>query len=531
MKVRFQALQGYAYGAIQPSVVLRFPRDFDAKGGDFRFLASIVKSLGVHCGTVQFEKLGRLNDIPSTPSKYARLIAGLNAIFGDKAFTPIKVFFEGNELAFALPTLSTDLVWHNMAFVSKLMRESPRASAQLDVDSLVDNLKTAHRHYLPGGTNALPFIMAAAERCLPFKVLMRDYIIFGYGAGSRIFRSSITETEKSIGVGLASNKVDTNRLLRLSGLPVADQARVANVQSAKHFAKIFGYPVVLKPDNASRGRGVYTNITDEAELKACFSELEKTFSVILLEKHMPGVYHRINVVGGELVLAVRRTLPYVTGNGILTIKALIDEMNAEPERNEPNSRMRKVVIDDDLHRCLRKQGYCLEDVLETGHSLYLKSIAKMSQGASQTDIEADMHPENLELCRKVARIMRLEVLGIDILSPDLTVPWYKTETSICEVNAQPQLDISSRHAYPMILEKYIPQQPRVEVRITTDESNQQELLDTTANVVRLKLTAENVLSEGCPVQYYDTLSIADDVSAQDRSKLSAMLVSVQPIKN
>jgi cyanophycin synthetase len=173
------------------------------------------------------------------------------------------------------------------------------------------------RSLLPAGTNAGNFIAAAAERKIPFKIFNRKHIIFGYGSGSRIFNSSLTDEESVIGVQLAKSKVDTNRLLKMSGIPVAEQARVRNIDDAIRFAEKFGYPVVLKPEAEEQGRGVFPNIVHKAELKDCWRLLSNSsYKSVLIEKHVPGDVYRINTVDGEVVRVVKRDAPVVVGQEI-----------------------------------------------------------------------------------------------------------------------------------------------------------------------------------------------------------------------
>ncbi|MFC6640130.1 hypothetical protein [Sulfitobacter sediminilitoris] len=375
------------------------------------------------------------------------------------------------------------------------------------------------------------FVEAAAARKVPFKVFRQDYLIFGYGSGTSLFKSSITDRETSVGVSLAHNKVDTNRLLRLSGLPVPDQARIQTLNQAVHFAEDFGYPVVLKPENESRGRGIYADIRDRKELERCFDRLAKDYSILLLEKHVPGDHYRINLMGDQLIKATLRRPPSIDGDGTSTVRQLVDELNSDPERHDPYSAKQIVVVDEDLHRCLRKQGLSLEDVPMVGRRVQLKSISNISRGGEQVHVEDAVHPENYALCRTIARIMRLDVLGVDLLSPDLSQPWYSNNTTICEVNAQPQLGaVRKLPIYWDFLKRYLRPRARIEVTVSNRVGARQPVLfDPSISPLRVSLSVEAVLTQGCPVQYFDALEIADDVTAADRRKLERMLISVTPL--
>ena len=191
-----------------------------------------------------------------------------------------------------------------------------------------------------------------------------------------------------------------------------------------------------------------------------------------------------------------------------------------------------MAIDADLHRCLEKQNLSLDDVPASGRSVPLKSITNLSRGGEQISVEDKIHPENYALCRRIARIMRLDVLGVDLLSPDLSQPWYSNGTAICEVNAQPQLGAGRTPVYWAFLQRYL--RPAIPITLTVRAGAAERtpvLYDPADQELRLVLSARELLAEGCPVQYFDKLEIAGDVPAADRQRLERLLVSVPPAQS
>jgi len=271
MKVEVKKIEGYAYGAIQPSVVLTFS-DYSAGAKDFnKKLRKLLEYLPRFEDPQRFFDGDASIDQASTPVAFVTLLDTLNHYCGDQRFTPIRVVEEGASLCFALPTLSTAMTRFNIIALKPLVDMMGQGTSRAKVQSFLEQHKGKARPFLPAGTNASNFIAAAAERKIPFKIFNQKYIIFGYGSGSCIFNSSITDEESAIGVRLAKSKVDTNRLLKMSGIPVAEQAHVRTVDDAIRFAGRVGYPVVLKPEAEQQGRGVFANIVDETELRECWS--------------------------------------------------------------------------------------------------------------------------------------------------------------------------------------------------------------------------------------------------------------------
>ena len=529
MKVSFQAIEGYAYGCLQPSLLLKFPLEVATEEKNTQALQRLLEAIEEQTaerahGTSRSESL-----IEGGPANFAKAVTATNGFCGDRQFRTPKPFEENGFKVFSIPTLSTDLAWHNMVAISEFLKKSKAMFSTEQVAEWLEDVKKKHRHYLPGGTNTMNFIAAAIEHGLPVKVFRRDYLIFGYGSGSRMFRSSIVDCESSVGVSLASSKADTNRLLKLSGLPVADQARIRTLQQAHHFASRIGYPVVVKPDNGSQGRGIFADIRDAEELAQCFAKLKESYDTILIEKHISGDHYRIDYMGEDLIKAVRRRAPRVVGDGVSTVRALLDRLNTDPERLDPYSSKKIVTVDEDLERCLSKQDLSLDSTPSQGQSVYLKSISNLSRGGSQEHVEDMVHAANYEMCRGIARIMRLEVLGIDILSEDLSQPWYSNGAVICEVNAQPQLGASGTTVYWNLLEKYVGPRARIDLSISQKPIGRpKSLYDTSLSAIELNLSAREVLEHGCPTQYFDSLTISEDVPEPDRRALHRLLVSVEP---
>jgi len=236
MKVEVKHIEGYAFGAIQPSAVIAFS-DFTSEVDKLATqLSNLIDGLPTLEDTQRFFGDDSLFQQNSAPALFVTIIDILNRHCGDLRFSPIKVFREDGSICFAVPTLSPAMITANSQAVHLLMPKFIKGMTNEQLMKFMDDLKKRGRGFLPGGTNAGNFIAAAAERKIPFKIFNRRYIIFGYGSGSRIFNSSITDEESAIGVSLAKSKVDTNRLLKMSGIPVAEQARVRTVDDAIRFA-------------------------------------------------------------------------------------------------------------------------------------------------------------------------------------------------------------------------------------------------------------------------------------------------------
>lgn len=529
MKIGFQGIEGYVYGALQPSAVLTF----DAQQPPNSRLDKALSELSDHLSADRTDALdaetGPTAGPPAVTTQITCLLDRLNARCGDQRFTRIHLMHEGERISYAIPTLSSTLVLKNLEAVFQFINSSHGSLNPSWIEKFCEERKNACRRYLPSGTNSGNFIAAAVKRRIPFKIFSTNHLIFGYGSGSWIFNSTISEQESAIGVPLAKSKVLTNKLLGMSGFPVPDQARVQTVDEAVRHASGFGYPVVLKPDGEAQGRGIRADIRDEEELRHCFEEVSKDHDDLILEKHVPGDHYRVDFMGDELIKAVRRRPASVIGDGKTTIRKLVEKLNSDPARSDIYSSLKPVVFDTDLEVTLAKQSLSLEAVPPGGQRVVLRSISNLSRGGEQQDFRDCLHIDNLNLCLSVARTLRLDVAGVDLISKDASKPWHKNNAAICEVNAQPQLGASRTEVYWHFLSRYPLSYPPVRIIIgRTIGRKHVPLFDKTLDEIDIRLTPEDVFDSGCPTQYFTSLEITDDVPEEDRRKLAGMLVSIEP---
>ena len=529
MQIKIKYLEGYAYGAIQPSAVLSFSNLTSNIDQITTQLANLKVGLPAFEDPQRFSGETSLIEQNEDPALFVTIIDILNRHCGDQRFTPIKAFEEDGVICFAMPTLSSQMITANVRTVQPLLQKLAKSMSHEQLSKALDELKKRMRPFLPSGTNAGKFIAAAAERKIPFKIFNGRHIIFGYGSGSRIFNSSLTDEESVIGVQLAKSKVDTNRLLKMSGIPVAEQARVRTIDDAIRFAEKIGYPVVLKPEAEEQSRGVYANIIDESELKECWKFLSNSsYTSILIEKHVPGDIYRINTVDDKVVRVVKRIPAQLVGDGKSTIEELLTGFNSQPIRKDPNSSMVGLKLDDDVVRTLAKQSLDAKSIPKNEDIVYLTSISSVSRGGHSIDFDQGFHPENRKLCEKISRIMRLNLTGIDVIAVDASQTWRDGNFVICEVNSQPQLGVSHMHIYDDFITQKIKVKPLIRLVVSSASTSEISLFDPIYDNMEIKISPEIVLRQGCPVQYFNELEISDDISDEERTKIERMLVSVQP---
>jgi D-alanine-D-alanine ligase-like ATP-grasp enzyme len=521
MNIQFQKVDGYLFGAIQPSALIVFDTAETVDAADQSYLED---ALTAHLG-IRTDHFGTASDDPFL-SLFVSLVDVLNRECGDQRFTDITIRADQGKARVYIPTLSPALVARNV----KHLADHLGARSGTAPDQFMSSLRAAcvknSREFLPSGTNAGNFIAGAAKHKIPFRLLSTRHIVFGYGPSSTIFDSSIIEDESAVGVALSKSKVATHNLLALSGIPVARQWRVTSARQCAEIAARHGFPVVLKPVSEDQGRGVIADIRSLEELTACFDELSRTFDDLILEQHVAGEVYRVNTFGDQAIRVVHRQFPAVTGTGTQTIRELIDIENADPSRGAVNSSRKKISINDELVRKIGKQGLTLESIPQPGQTVRLS--AGVSGGVT---IEAadGFHPENLQLCVEAAKAMRLSLSGVDFISLDPSVPWFENGAVICEVNSQPQLGVTHQEIYGRVLFSYMKSVPEVEIHVSNSyQSSLIPLFNKAHEKIVIRIAPDVLVQTGSPSQYFTSLNVADDVLTHQRKLIFDRIVSVPP---
>ena len=279
----------------------------------------------------------------------------------------------------------------------------------------------------------------AAKRGIPFIRLNKQSLVqLGYGVNQKRIRATIASTTSNIAVDIACDKEETKLLLGAAEIPVPGGTVIRTEECLKDAIEKFGYPLVIKPIDGNHGKGNTTNInTWEQALKAFESAKSYSRSVIV-EKFITGVDFRILVINYKFICAALRTPASVIGDGKNTIQLLIDETNKDPRRGYGHEKvLTQITIDQSTQKMLDDIGYTLDTVPQKGELVLLKSTANLSTGGTSTDVTDEVHPANIFMCERIAKIIGLDICGIDIMAADLRTPVSENGGAILEVNAAP----------------------------------------------------------------------------------------------
>jgi cyanophycin synthetase len=297
----------------------------------------------------------------------------------------------------------------------------------------------AERRAFGPSTQAL--IDEAATRDIPWIRLNEASLVqLGWGKYQQRIRATMTSKTSSLAVDIAGDKDMTRRLLSSAGLPVPRGEVVRSEDAAEAAARRIGFPVVTKPLDGNHGRGVSLDLRSEDDVRGGFTRAlkEARRGEVVVESYVTGNDYRVLVVGGQMVAVAERVPAHVVGDGSQTVRALVEETNADPRRGIGHEKvLTKIKLDDPAIDLLRKQGYGLDDVPPEDAFVKLADTGNMSTGGISIDRTWEAHEDNVEIAEEAARVVGLDVAGIDFLAPDISLPVRETGGAIVEVNAAP----------------------------------------------------------------------------------------------
>lgn len=309
---------------------------------------------------------------------------------------------------------------------------------EYDLDADITTMRELREEERLGPSTA-SIVEEAAVRGVPFIRLNKYSLVqLGYGINQQRIQATVTGRTSSIGVEIACDKEDTKDLLESFSIPVPKGRIVRDEEDLEYAVKKIGYPLVIKPINGNHGRGATINIGHwDATLEA-FHIAKKHSRSVIVERFITGLDHRLLVINYRFVAAAKRTPAMVVGNGTLTIQELIDEVNKDDRRGYGHEKvLTQIKVDEITENILKEKGYTLDTTLAAGETLYLKSTANLSTGGTSTDVTDLVHPDNVFMAERIARIVGLDICGIDVMTSDINVPLPETNGAVLEVNAAP----------------------------------------------------------------------------------------------
>ena len=279
----------------------------------------------------------------------------------------------------------------------------------------------------------------ALKRGIPFIRLNKHSLVqLGYGVHQKRIRATIASTTGNIAVDIACDKEETKNLLEAAEIPVPRGTVIRSEVGLQEAVEKYGYPLVIKPIDGNHGKGNTTNIINWEQALAAFAAAKEYGRNVIVERFITGFDFRVLVIDSKFICAALRTPASVIGDGKNTIQYLMDETNKDPRRGYGHEKvLTQITMDQYTQKMLNDIGYTLETIPAKDELVLLKPTANLSTGGTSTDVTDEVHPTNIFMCERIAKIIGLDICGIDIMAKDLRNPITENGGAVLEVNAAP----------------------------------------------------------------------------------------------
>lgn len=289
------------------------------------------------------------------------------------------------------------------------------------------------------GPSTACIVEAATERGIPsIRLTDGNLVQLGYGACQHRIWTAETDQTSAIAEGIASDKDLTKQLLQSCGVPVPEGRIVENAADAWDAAEDIGLPVVVKPSDGNHGRGVSTELMTREEVEVAFKLADAEGSEVIVERFVRGNEHRLLIIGGKLAAAARGESVSVVGDGHATIRQLVDQqINTDARRGEAEEFPLDLILIDQNPSVvfeITRQGFTADSILPQGVQVVIQR-----NGNVALDVTDLVHPEVAAMAALAARIVGLDIAGIDMVAEDISQPLDQQRGAIVEVNAGPGL--------------------------------------------------------------------------------------------
>jgi len=358
-------------------------------------------------------------------------LAGMPGGFGKARETPVRGVYKVIVRA-----------WHEQVTRAALFTARDLVMAAIedrpfDVPEAVDNLRRLVDEHCLGPSTAC-IVDAADDRDIPsIRLSDGNLVQLGYGARSRRIWTAETDRTSAIAESISRDKDLTKSLLESCGVPVPEGRMVDSAEDAWDAAESIGVPVVVKPYDGNHGRGVFTNLMTREEVETAYAVAIDEGNGVIVERFIPGNEHRLLIVGGRMVACAMGETASVVGDGKQSIDELIEsQINADPRRGSTEDHpLNRVRLDSAARLELKRQGYADGSAVPAEG----RTVLIQRNGNVAFDVTDRVHPSVAAHAALAARVVGLDIAGVDLVAEDISRPLAEQRGAVVEVNAGPGL--------------------------------------------------------------------------------------------
>lgn len=225
------------------------------------------------------------------------------------------------------------------------------------------------------------------------------------------------------------------RLLQ-EGVAVSKGKSFSDWKDAEKYFESAEKPLIVKPRLGSRGRHTSTHLYTLEDFRKAFEVAQQLCHHVIVEEHLVGSVYRGTVIDGKLAGVLAGDPPRITGDGVHSIRTLIEEKNTN--RHE---RVGEVKYTDKLNTFLAKFSYTLDTVLSAGETIDLTEKIGLSYGGNAREVTPDVHPKLHAELERAANIIGDPFLGFDFITTDVSVDPDTVKWGIIECNTVPFINL------------------------------------------------------------------------------------------
>lgn len=311
---------------------------------------------------------------------------------------------------------------------------------ETDIEEIIEKVKKKTLYYSPGpSTRAI--VNACLRRGIPVQRIGSGSLYqLGYGCYQKRIQAAMTDRTSCIAVDIAGDKELTRKILMEAAVPVPHGKVVCTEEEILESFRELGKSVAVKPCQGNQGKGVSLDLKTESDVLAAFRLAEVYDQKVIIEEYIKGNNYRLLIIGDKLAAAARRIPPFVIGDGKSTIKELVELENKNPLRGDGHENyLTKISLDSVVVMDLYRKGMSLSSVPQKGEKVFLRESANLSTGATAVDVTEQVHPDNVKLAVYAARVLGLDIAGVDMIMEDIGKSYFEQDGRIIEVNASPGL--------------------------------------------------------------------------------------------
>ena len=297
-------------------------------------------------------------------------------------------------------------------------------------------------------------VKEALNRDIAVEIIDRDANIIRLTKGDKkevIRQATKTSADSYISVEIMGNKEVTKILLSEEGIRVPSGMRIKTLEDALGYYDDFaGKDLVVKPQSTNFGLGVVVikNLSQKEELENAVRFALNYDKTVLLEEFISGKEYRFLVVGEEVVAVLHREPANVKGDGVNSIKRLVEIKNKDPRRGEGYmTPLEKIKLGEVEIEFLRKQALNIDYVPKKDEKIYLRENSNISTGGDSIDYTDQVHKGYKDIALKCAKAVGAKITGADIMIDDIFMEPDKNNYGVIEMNFNPAIHM---HDHPYL---------------------------------------------------------------------------------